>query len=361
VRVLVLSPQAHDPALRDRLRALAGLGVDLIAGTPGGTAGTDGPMRLVPVPVRGRPGPPGGLRWHRGTLRRLLTELRPDLVHVEDVPAAPLAADVAALTGRLGIPFALASWTGPDPDAGLLDRRRARRTLAQATGVLGGSAGALAELRAAAPGAVAAAAVPLVGMIVPPPATRPEPGELAIGFVGRLVAERGLDQLLQALTQTYGPWRLEVLGSGPDQEALERLIQRHGLASRVHWLGGVRREALEALWETIDCLVVPWREAPRGVEGHPAFLLEAMARGVAPVVTAVGSLPDAVGDTGVVVRSAEELAGVLQRWVSEPGRCRPAGARARQRVLEHHATSAVAARTLAFWRQLVAGREAAAA
>lgn len=359
MRVLVLGPAFRDPDARDRLRALAGLGPEVIVALPNGEAATDGPLRLVPVPVKGRDDDPG-LRWHRATLRRLLADHRPDLIHLECPPEAPLASDMADLAGRLAIPFVLASWTGPDPEAGLLERRRARRVLERAAGVIGGSNAARADLAAAAPAAIEAM-VPLTGLALPPPVERPVPGELRIGFVGRLVPERGLDQLILALTQTYGRWRLDILGSGPDQESLERLVERHGLASRVRWLGGLRRDALDGFWAAIDCLVVPWRSAPTGEDGHPELLLDAMGRGVAPVVTGVGALPDVVGDVGPVVATPGELTQVLQRWVAEPARTRPIGAAARRRVLENFVTAAVATRTHAVWTRVLAERRVTAA
>lgn len=359
MRVLVLGPAFRDSDARDRLRALAALGPEVIVAVPNGQAATDGPLRLVPVPVKGRDHDPG-LRWHRASLRRLLADHRPDLVHLECPPEALLASDMADLAGPLAIPFLLATWTGPDPEAGLLERRRARRVLERAAGVIGGSEATRNQLAAAAPRAVHAM-VPLTGLVLPPPVERAAAGTLRIGFVGRLVPERGLDQLILALTQTYGRWQLDILGSGPDQESLEGLVERHGLASRVRWLGGLRRDTLDGLFSAIDCLVVPWRSAPTGEDGHPELLLRAMGRGVAPVVTRVGALPEAVGDVGPVVDTPVELAQVLQRWVAEPARTRPIGAAARRRVLEHFVTSAVATRTHAVWTRVLSERRVTAA
>jgi glycosyltransferase involved in cell wall biosynthesis len=62
-----------------------------------------------------------------------------------------------------------------------------------------------------------------------------------IGFLGRLDEEKGLDVLLRACVRLYGPWTLTVAGTGPEQETLEALAERLGIASRVTWLGGIPR------------------------------------------------------------------------------------------------------------------------
>jgi len=104
---------------------------------------------------------------------------------------------------------------------------------------------------------------------------------LALGFVGRLVPQKGLDILLQALALQRGmKWRLTIVGDGPERERLERLASELRLAARVRWTAGCR-EQVANLWPDLDVLVQPslalrdWREA----NGH--ILIEAMANEVA--------------------------------------------------------------------------------
>src|SRR2546430_5725912 len=56
---------------------------------------------------------------------------------------------------------------------------------------------------------------------------------LAIGCVGRLVPEKGIDTLLQALAENRAHrWHLTVVGDGPDRERLERLASDLRLPAR---------------------------------------------------------------------------------------------------------------------------------
>src|SRR5256885_16873798 len=80
--------------------------------------------------------------------------------------------------------------------------------------------------------------IPQLGVHVP---TEPEHAYhdgLAIGCVGRLVPEKGIDTLLQALAENRAHrWHLTVVGDGPDRERLERLASDLRLAARVRWTG----------------------------------------------------------------------------------------------------------------------------
>jgi glycosyltransferase involved in cell wall biosynthesis len=353
VRALVLSSHYRDASSRSKLRALVGLGVEVIAGIPGASAGTDGGVQIVPIPVRGDPARPDRLRWHGATLKRLLSEIRPALVQVEEDVGSPLVASVATYCRRTGIPLVVMSWQAAPSTSGFFARRRTARALATAAGVIGGNQRVADRLQEQAPNALATA-IPRAG-VAPPPGPRGPPGEdLVIGSIGRLSPERRVDRLIQALGQTFGRWRLVVVGTGPEQEPIEDAITRLGLASRVRWLGGVRRETLEEAWAEIDCLVLPWDETAEAIESHSTLLLESMARGIAPVVSQAGALPELVGDAGAVVSDPGALTELLQRWVAEPARCHALGQRARQRVLERFVDSAIAARTVEFWRAVLA-------
>lgn len=356
MRVLILSNQPNDPGSRERLRAIAGLDAEIYLATPGGSAGSDGSLRLLPITVSGDPGTPERLRWNKPALRRLLTETRPTLVHCEADPDTPLAATAAGLCRKLKIPYVIFTAQSVPRRLGFLARGRARRVLQHAAGVQGGTRFAMDLLRDQAPNALATA-IPRAGVALPPPQARPERDALVIGFAGRLTPERGADVLVRALSQTFGRWLLVVAGTGPEQESLERSIQTLGLAARVRWLGGIRPEVIEQLWHEIDCLVMPSRDTPAWVEGHSPLLLEAMGRGIAAVVTKAGALPEQVGPTGTVVSGVEDLAEHLQRWVADPAACRGSGSKARQWVLERYVTSVIAGRTRDFWSAVVTASE----
>ncbi len=353
MRALIVSHHYADPQRRGKLHALAGLGVELAVAVPGGSAGLDGGVRMAPIAARGNRARPNDLRWPGGAIRRVISDFRPDLVQVEERAGGQPAAAVAAAARRLHVRYTVFSEESLRRRRGPLEGLRYRATVRHASGVLGGNRLAERLLAAENPRA-RAAVVPRSGVapIEPQPRDEERSG-LRIGFIGRLVPERGGEMLLRACSQLLGPWSLTTVGTGPEQEALELIAERRGLSSRIRWLGGLPRAALGEIWGELDCLVVPSHDTPTWVERASPALLEAMARGIAPLVTPAGALPELVGDAGIVVSDTDTLATALQELLAEPARARDLGQRARQRILENFTDSAVAQRTLEFWREVL--------
>ena len=352
MRVLVLSHHALDPANRQKLRELAGHGWEITLATPGGTADMDGPIRLSPVAVTGSVELPDTLQYKPRSIRRMLSDLRPSLVHVELEPGTQPASTAVHEALRLEIPSVVFSWESLPRKRGFFEERRYRRTLSEASGVIGGNRLAETILAGAAP-TVPAMVLPQQGIVAPPAAERPSRDSLTMAAVGRLVPERGIDRLLRACGQLMGPWSLLVAGTGPEQESLEDLAQRLGLASRIRWLGAISRREVTALWKDVEAIVAPSRSTPEWVERHSTVILEAMAHGVAPVVSSDSSLPDLVGEAGVVVSSDEELLIALQELVMNRERRATLGQAGRKRVLDHYVDAAIARSTSSFWHEVL--------
>jgi glycosyltransferase involved in cell wall biosynthesis len=359
VRALVLSSHYAEPQHREKLRALAGLGVEVAAAIPNGTVGLDGGVRLLPIEASGDPADPGSLRWRARVIKKTLAEFRPALVQIEEEPGTQVAEAAAAACRKLRIPYVVFAWESLPRRRGLLESRRWRATVSGAAGLLGGNRLAAGLLQAGSEGALAAV-IPQNGLApVDAPVREGPRAGVSIGFVGRLVPERGAEMLIRSCGQLFGSWTLTIVGTGPEQESLEEIAQRLGLASRIRWMGGLPRAELEPLWAALDVLVVPSQDTPTWTDRHSPVLLDAMMRGVAPIVTPVGALPETVGDAGVVVEDVDALHLALQEMVAEPARCRALGTRARQRMLDLYVDASIARRTLDLWLDLLARPSAA--
>ena len=130
--------------------------------------------------------------------------------------------------------------------------------------------------------------------------------EPVIGTIARLDPQKGLPVLLQAfgiLARRCPRAALLIAGAGPDREALEALAVRLGLANRVHMLGF--QQDVRPVLAALDVFVLPSRW-----EGFGLATLEAMAAGLAVVVTDVPGSRDLVEheQTGLVVPPNDPLA-----------------------------------------------------
>jgi glycosyltransferase involved in cell wall biosynthesis len=96
---------------------------------------------------------------------------------------------------------------------------------------------------------------------------------------------------------------------------------------------------------------------PTDAEGMSNALLEAMASGLACVATDIPANRDALGETGVLVApTPEAIARALLELLRSPEKARAQGERARARVLEHFAASAMTARYLCLYAELLERR-----
>jgi glycosyltransferase involved in cell wall biosynthesis len=366
VRVIIASRVYADPAARGKLKALAGLGVAVAAAVPdrwmpAGLAheqqtswGDDGGVRVVPIPIRGGVTAESDPVWQTGSLRSLLSDFRPDLIQIEEEPWSRGAAAFARGARRLQFPYVVLTRQSLRLSHGMLARLRRNRTLSGAAGLIGVNEAAV-RLGVRDHPALPHRTIPQTGVALPLSTRRTNHVGLSIGFLGRLIPEKGLDLLFRACVKLVGRWNLTVVGSGPAQEELEGLAERLGIAGRVTWLGALPRSGVDAVWPGLDCLVMPSRTTPRWIEIAPRAALEAMAHGIAVIGSAAGALPETIADTGVVVpeEDVSALAAALQRLHDTPGESVRLGAAGRRRVMDEYTDAAVAEKTLRFWQEVL--------
>ena len=168
------------------------------------------------------------------------------------------------------------------------------------------------------------------------------------GFVGRLVPEKGVDVLLQAMrlvVDNLPDARLLVAGEGKDEPRLRALCGELGLDGSVEFLGYMEPAKFEAFWRRTHLQVVPslWAE-PFGL-----VAVEAMAAARAVIATREGGLEESVveGESGFLVDRADvqQLAHRLLFLLSDLEGCRLMGQRGlgiclerfdNERILEEH-------------------------
>ncbi|HLY53070.1 MAG TPA: glycosyltransferase family 4 protein [Steroidobacteraceae bacterium] len=139
----------------------------------------------------------------------------------------------------------------------------------------------------------------------------PDPA-LRLLYLGRMVREKGLYELLEALKLACSrnvAAKLVLAGDGPATESLRWTAAAHGLTG-VQFVGQVSGSRKAALLEWADALVLP-----SYAEGLPYALLEAMAAGVPAIASRVGAIPEVVtdGTNGLLIepRSAPALAAAM--------------------------------------------------
>ena len=177
---------------------------------------------------------------------------------------------------------------------------------------------------------------------------------LVVGLVGRLAWEKGVDLFLRAAAEVlveFPETRFVVVGEGPDQEKLERLIDASLIRESVELLG--RREEMASVYASLDVMVSSSRQ-----EGLPIAVLEGMASGLALVATAVGAVPTVVvdGRTGVLVpaEDAELLAAGIVKLLRDPAKRKRLGGAARQLIEEEYSAARMTMDYLRVYEEAIA-------
>jgi glycosyltransferase involved in cell wall biosynthesis len=182
----------------------------------------------------------------------------------------------------------------------------------------------------------------------------PEPGagRERLLFVGRLNAQKGIADLIEAMARTHSDVGLDVIGEGPDGAALDARARELGVASRVTWHGALPQPAVVSYYQRARAVVMPGVD-----EGLGLVAVEAQLCGAPVVAYAAGGTLDTVtdGTTGVLVppRNVDALAAAIDRLMAGPDVAARMGQRGREHMLERFSPEIVASRYARLYRDIL--------
>jgi len=178
--------------------------------------------------------------------------------------------------------------------------------------------------------------------------------DISIGFVGRLVPQKSPETMLRSFAalpdRIRATSRLAMVGDGPLARVSRRLAAELGIEARLDWLG--ERDAT-TLMDAFDILALT-----SDSEGHSLVVLEAMARGLPIVATAVGGIEETVrgGVNGFVapVRGVPEISAALETLACDPA-LRVRMGKASLEVVRDFSVDRMVDQTAALYGQVVSG------
>lgn len=254
---------------------------------------------------------PGFVLAEAATLARLLFEARKvgrpfDLIHAHW--ALPQGYAAALVSGWLGIPVLLTVHGGDVFGLKAPIFRRFKRRAFNAAQIV------TVNSRATREAAIAAGARAETIEIVPMGIANLEPiskehrratrerskGRPLLAFAGRLVPEKGADDLIAAsarLRTAHPDIEIVICGDGPERARLEEFAKNLGLADRVCFTGWLPQKELRQIVAAADLFVGPSKQAKDGwVEAQGLVFLEAMRDETMVVATDNGGIPDVLGN-----------------------------------------------------------------
>ncbi|NJK34756.1 MAG: glycosyltransferase family 4 protein [Oscillatoriales cyanobacterium SM2_2_1] len=168
-----------------------------------------------------------------------------------------------------------------------------------------------------------------------------------LGYLGRLVEEKGLQTLLKVLaTLMELDWRLVLVGSGDYEQALRSQAIKLGLGDRLIWVGFVPHVEAPKYLASFDLTLLPSETRPNWKEQFGRVIIESMACGTPVLGSDSGEIPYLIHQTGGGMVFSEgdlsELRQHLAELITNAHRRQSLGAQGRDYVRIHYTHEAIA-------------------
>ena len=360
-----------------KLRSIAAQGVELNVLVPANWTFLGGPYRgdvynpssgsgefgYIPLGVW-RPGHIASHCHSPLAVCRTLAALRPDLVHVENEGYSYLAAQIVPLARTMGIKTTMFVWENVDKRLHWTQKACLKVTMPTGDGLVCGSSGAEAQYRNwGFKGRTCV--VPQLGVdteLFRTTARETRSGPFVIGYVGRMVPEKGIDLLLRAIRLLTGrglDLRCVICGAGPERDQLTSLSRELGIEAVTSFQDAVDYERVPEVLGKLDVLVLPSRTAPHWAEQLGHILLEAMSVGTVVVGARSGAIPEVIRKEDLLFNenSPEDLARVLLALATDSKLYCDSRAFCLDRIASNYTHDIIAEQLTGFWRSVAGGSQ----
>lgn len=183
----------------------------------------------------------------------------------------------------------------------------------------------------------------------------PDSRLFVIGYIGRLVKEKGLLNLLYAVHSLKEKVFLVLVGSGPYLNTINKVIDDLNIRDRVKKIGAVPSLEVVKYMNCFDCLVLPSLTTKRWKEQFGRVLAEAMACEVPVIGSTSGEIPNVIGDAGLVFEegNTSDLKSKIQMLMENSTLRRRLSKAGRRRVVEKFSNEQIAKATLEAYESLL--------
>ncbi|HEY9771541.1 MAG TPA: glycosyltransferase [Coleofasciculaceae cyanobacterium] len=308
--------------------------------------------KLVGIPVLLSGNIP--LHIYRSTFIRLLKELKPDFIYVHQEPYAIQTAQVyLANSLTINKPIAFFTWQNIYKRYPLIFDQIEKFTLKNSSVAFTGSRSAEEVLRKKG----------FQGNCIMLPSgintdiytdsheaqtlketLRKTRSEVIIGYLGRIVVEKGLKTLLQALHKIKElPWQLVMVGTGEYETEFKQIARELQINHKINYLGYVPHTKAPLYLSAFDLLVLPSETQPNWKEQFGRVIIESMACGTPVIGSNSGEIPYLIEATGGGLTfpeaQPEALARQLSKLVEDRDLRSDLGQKGHQAVVENYTNS----------------------
>lgn len=289
-----------------------------------------------------------------------LNDFKPDVVQVEHEVFSLCAFELAIWSRLTGKPLVIFGWENMERTLPLPRRWVRQFVLNTAQLILPGNQDGGNLLRQWGYTGLMEV-IPQIGVdtqLFAPKAIQKQNEVFNIGFLGRLVPEKGIDTIFCAVRQLRDKGlkcQVTICGSGSGEDALRQEAQKQQIADLVIWRGGVRHEQAPTEISNFDALVLPSRTTATWKEQFGHVLIEAMAMGVPVIGSDSGEIPNVIGRSDLVFGegNSQALTAILERMICEYSWWEEVGKYGLDRVEKYYTHEKIAEKLIKLWQTIL--------
>jgi len=273
-----------------------------------------------------------------------IRQVQPDLIHIEEEPYSLAAWQAARAARQLGVPLVFFTWENLLEKFSFPHQTIRKFVLQTAAHAIAGDREAGQLLENAGLSRSKISNIPQYG--VNPKLFKKRNmrklknelhlGNFTVGYVGRLIPEKGISDLIQAFVNLkMKKATLLIVGNGPFKEKLEAQVKESGIFSQVRWIKAVDQSLIPSYLNCMDVLVLPSITTPTWKEQFGRVLIEAQACEVTVVGSDSGAIPEVIGKAGLIYPEGNisQLAKKLKMLANAPNIRKSLGRKGRKQVL----------------------------
>lgn len=238
-------------------------------------------------------------------LRDIIREVNPDIIHIEEEPSSVIAYKTVKVGKKLGSKLVFFTWENIYKNYPFPFSKFERFVMKNSDYAICGNLKAKGVIRKKG-FSKGVSLLPQFGIDVKvfknkKSRVRKKLGlekEFVIGFLGRLVKQKGLITLMKAADNL--DCKVLVVGSGPLREKLLK-----DYPDKIILVDTVRHGNVVDYINAMDCLVLPSESTKKWKEQFGHVIIEAMACGVPVIGSTCGAIPEVVGDAGLVFKEGD--------------------------------------------------------
>ncbi len=180
-------------------------------------------------------------------------------------------------------------------------------------------------------------------------------GAFTIGYLGRFVEEKGVLDLLKAVSQIKDNFNLLMIGSGKLKHKINSVGRRLGISEQIMFKDDIPSSQVPNYLNCMDCIVLPSRTTRKWKEQFGRVLTEAMSCEVPVIGSDSGEIPNVVDDCGLIFKEGDidDLSSKIKLLINNAVLRKDLAKKGRQRVLENFTQEIVAKKTYRIYQKMM--------